>query len=451
MLLPERAWRHRLYLLYLLLRSNAYYKGYAKRIDAMTREDPHALSERHLRRLLEYAGEHSPYYSELLSNGGGFDTFPVLTKEIMRERFDDIRTFPLSPTSYRNSSGGSTGRPATFIQDAYYASWSNATQGYYFREILGVEMNTVKNVWLWGSERDSLQLKGRGWRGKAANFLTNKVFLNTFDADEGRWLEYIDAIRRNRPHYVAGYAGSLYQIARVARRNNIRMYKPAFVYSSAETLRDFMRGEIEEQFGAKVYDYYGSREVGAIAGECAQGNRHVFVMNNLVEVLDDKDRPVKDGTEGRLIITCLHNYSFPMIRYEIGDVGTMASQPCTCGSKLPYLSSLSGRITDHFVLKGGKLVHGEFATHLFYFRDWVDQFQVDQLDFGKLRIRVVKRTDVNDGDVDEINHALRLVMGPDCLVEWDFVDSIEKSPQGKFIFTRCLISEEALGRGSASV
>ena len=412
----------------------------------MTREDPRVMSEQHLRNLLDYAGGHSPYYSELLSSGGGFDSLPILTKEVMRERFDDIRTVPESPTAYRNSSGGSTGRPATFIQDAHYASWSNATQGYYFREMLGVEMNTVKNLWLWGSERDSLQLKGRGWRGKAANVLTNKVFLNTFDADERRWLEYIDVIRRYRPHYVAGYAGSLYQISRVARRNNMRLYKPEFVYSSAETLRPFMRAEIEEQFGAKAFDYYGSREVGAIAGECGHGSRHVFVMNNLVEVLDEDDRPVNPGTEGKLVVTCLHNYSFPMIRYEIGDVGTMASQPCKCGSRLPYLNSLSGRITDHFVQKSGKLVHGEFVTHLFYFRDWVEQFQVDQLEFDRLRIRVVRRGEVVKDDVSEINQNLRLVMGSDCKVDWEYVESIDKSGQGKFVFTRCLIPEEALNR-----
>ena len=189
MLLPERTWRYRLYL---LLRSTSRYRHFSKRIAAMTSKDPFGISERHLRLLLDYAREHSTYYSELFSGGEGFDSLPILTKDIMRGRFDDIRTFPESPTAYRNSSGGSTGRPATFIQDAHYASWSNATQGYYFREMLGVEMNTVKNLWLWGSERDSLQLKDRGWRGKAANFLTNKVFLNTFDADERRWLEYID-------------------------------------------------------------------------------------------------------------------------------------------------------------------------------------------------------------------------------------------------------------------
>lgn len=444
----ERAWRYRLYL---LLRSNAHYRDYNRRIEAMTREDPHAMSDWHLRKLLDYAGEKSAYYSELLPGAAGFDSLPILTKEIIRVQFENIRTFPASPTSYRNSSGGSTGRPATFIQDAHYASWSNATQGYYFREMLGVERSTVKNLWLWGSERDSLLLRGRGIRGKAAGFLNNRISLNTFDADEGRWLEYINVIRKYRPHYVAGYAGSLYQICRVARRNNIRLYKPEFVYSSAETLRPFMRAEIEQQFGAKVYDYYGSREVGAIAGECAQGNRHVFVMNNLVEVLDDNNRPVEDGTEGKLVVTCLHNYSFPMVRYEIGDVGSMASQLCKCGSKLPHLSSLSGRITDHFILKNGKLVHGEFVTHLFYFREWVDQFQVDQLEHNRLRIRVVPCAKVDQNEVREISHSIRLVMGTDCKLDWEFVESIDKTPQGKFIFTRCLLSDNALGRSSSLV
>lgn len=450
MLLADGAWRHRLYRLYLLLRSNRYYRDYDSRIEAISRGDPQCMSERYLQRLLEYASEHSTYYSEILSTSGDFCSIPVLTKEVMRERFDDIRTHPESPTAYRNSSGGSTGRPATFIQDAHYASWSNATQGYYFREMLGVDMNTVKNLWLWGSERDSLQLKDRGFRGKFANFLSNKVFLNTFDVDEARWLDYIDTIRRYRPHYIAGYAGSLYEIARVARRNNIRLYSPVFVYSSAETLRDFMRAEIEEQFATKVYDYYGSREVGAIAGECDKGNRHVFIMNNFVEVLDENNNPVENESEGRLVITCLHNYSFPMIRYEIGDVGAMGSEPCGCGSKLPYFSRLSGRITDHFVLKSGKLVHGEFVTHLFYFREWVDQFQVDQIDFDRLRLRIVTRGEVSEDDIKEIEHNVRFVMGSDCKMDWEYVNSIEKSPQGKFIFTRCLISDDTLAERSST-
>ncbi len=437
MRMSGRPWRYRLYL---LLRGRSFYRDYSQRINEMARGDPRSMSSGHLAKLLAFVKKHNSYYAGLLPHGADLDSLPVLTKEAIRRHFRDLKSNRQGASPYKNSSGGSMGRPVTLIQDANYTSWSNATQGYYFREFLGVEMNAVKNVWLWGSERDSLTLREHRIRSRVGNFLSNKVFLNTFDVDERRWLDYIEVIRKYRPYYVAGYAGSLYQIARVAHENNVRLHQPSLVYSSAELLRDFMRSEIEEQFNAKVYDYYGSREVGAIAGECANGNRHVFAMNNLVEVFDENDKPVTDSSEGRLIVTNLHNYSFPMIRYEIGDTGALGSGSCACGSILPVLKQLSGRITDHFILENGKLVHGEFITHLFYFRDWVDQFQVDQLEYDRLRVRIVCRDVVNENDVRDITQSIRFVMGASCRLEWEYVDSIEKSPEGKFLFTRSFLS-----------
>ena len=154
-------------------------------------------------------------------------------------------------------------------------------------------------------------------------------------------------------------------------------------------------------------------------------------------------RVIRWGKEGRITITNLHNYSFPMIRYDIGDCGAIHFDECPCGSSLPVLEKLTGRVTDHFLLRNGGLVHGEYFTHLFYFRDWVEQFQVDQVDYNRIRILVVVDAPVNDHDVDDINAKIRLVMGKDCALEWQFVDSIEKTPQGKYLFTRCLVEEAA--------
>ena len=399
--------------------------------------------------MLAYASDHSAYYAELL-RGREFGSIPTLTRDIMRERFGDIRTKPELPNAYENASGGSIENPAKFIQDGNFACWSDATQGYYFREFLGVDKDSVKNVWLWASQRDAENIKRLGFRERAVRFLKNNVWLGTYDASEERWLECIEVIRRYRPHYVAGYASSLYQIALVARRRNLWLPRPSFVYSAAESLHDFMRAEIEEQFDAKVYDYYGSREVGAIAGECAQGNRHIFIMNNLVEVLKGSGQTVDDGSEGNLVITCLHNYSFPMIRYEINDVGAMGSGPCSCGSRLPYLAKLSGRTTDYFVTKDGKVVHGKFVISLLHYRDWLEDFQVDQLDIDRLRIRLVTRGEVVEDDVNEINAKIRLEMGEDCRIEWEDVDSIDRFPHGKLIFTRCYIPKDMLDRSSTS-
>lgn len=441
MRLTERALRFRLYL---LLRGRLY-QHYHKRIRKMVSSNLLTMSSDNLTRLLTFVAGHNRYYARLLSQRSNLESIPVLKKETIQQNFEDMLSIPQGPGSFRNSSGGSTGRPVTLAQDENYVSWNNATQGYYFREFLGVDMNAVKNVWLWGSERDSLRMRSRRMRTWAGRLLRSQLFLNTFDTDERRWFECIERIRNYRPHFVAGYAGSLYQISRVARRHNIRLYRPEFVYSSAEMLRPFMRQEIEEQFNTKVFDYYGSREVGAIAGECAKGNRHVFVMNNIVEALDDDDHTVADGEEGRLVVTNLHNYSLPMIRYEIGDTGALSAEGCTCGSTLPVLKQLTGRVTDHFILKNGTLVHGEFITHLFYFREWVEQFQVDQVDYDRLRIRVVRRDAVDESDIRDIERSINFVMGENCKMEWEYVDSIDKSQQGKHLFTRRLLGDESIG------
>ena len=132
---------------------------------------------------------------------------------------------------------------------------------------------------LWGSERDTF--KQRNLRGKLGNWLTHTWFLNTFNLGEADWRRYVETINRFRPYFIKGYAGSLYEIARVINRQELTIHRPQFVYSSAEMLRDFMRREIEEAFRTKVYDFYGSREAGPIAGECRKGGGmflHTIIM-----------------------------------------------------------------------------------------------------------------------------------------------------------------------------
>jgi phenylacetate-CoA ligase len=217
------------------------------------------------------------------------------------------------------------------------------------------------------------------------------------------------------------------------------MYRPRFLYSSAETLRDFMRREIEAAFGAKVHDFYGSREVGPIAAECGEGRRHIFVFNNHVEIADATGRALAEGEVGRIVVTNLHNFSMPLLRYDIGDTGSLSTAACPCGSPLPHFVELKGRITDHFKRRDGTLVHGEYFTHLFYFRPWVKEFQVNQLAFDHVQVCVIHETEPALADVQEIEAKVRLVMGNDCRVTWEYVDSIPRTPQGKHLFTRSLL------------
>jgi phenylacetate-CoA ligase len=392
--------------------------------------------------ILEFCRNKNRYYRDLLHaetiTPSVLQELPPLNKEIIHRRFNDLTSEGTGLATHVNSSGGSTGLPQSFLQDTEYDNWSAATELRYFRDFHDIDPHRVRKVVLWGSERDTF--KQRNFRARLSNWLSNTVFLNTFNVTEQDWLRYIKTINDYRPHFIKGYAGSLYEIARLINRRKLAVHRPAFVYSSAEMLRDFMRREIETAFATKVYDFYGSREVGPISGECQAGRRHIFVFNNHVEIVDDAGKTMSAGEVGRILITNLHNYSMPLLRYDIGDTGSISSEPCPCGSDLPYFIELKGRTTDHFKRRDGTLIHGEYFTHLFYFRPWVKEFQVNQSAVDQVEIYVVKYSEPSSADVQDIEAKIRLVMGDDCRITWGFVDEIPRTPQGKHLFTRSRIS-----------
>ena len=414
---------------------HSIYRDFIERRRELSTTSSVVLSTRYLDQLLTHCHDRVEYYRSVSPRSLSLVDWPTLTKELIRANRDRLLGSTQAKT-YENSSGGSTGHPLTLVQDEEYRRWTARVKEYYFREFLGVEWLQVRSVWLWGSDRD---LRRRSWRSRISLFLRPRLILNTFHTSETIWLDYIDRINSYRPYFVAGYAGSLYRLAEVAKKHRRILHRPQFVHSSAELLHGYMRDLIEDQFKANVYDYYGSREVGAIAGSCRFGRLHVFSMNNILEVVDQSGRSVPRGNEGEIAVTNLHNYSMPLVRYLIGDTGVLGSSECPCGSRLPVLEKLTGRTTDHFRTRANRLVHGEYFTHLFYHRPWVNQFQVDQLDFEHIRVYVVPNSATNQEDVVLITRKIREAMGNSCRVSWEYVDSISRTSEGKHVYTRCLL------------
>jgi phenylacetate-CoA ligase len=412
-----------------------------KNLHTIASRQPAQLSQEFLSELLRYCQANNGYYraflAEKLITPAALAELPLLNKQIIRQHFSELQSRDTGLKTYLNSSGGSTGVPQTFVQDSEFLDWALASEAYYFREVHQIDPRCVRKVVLWGSERDTF--KQRNLRGRLSNWLTSTVFLNTFQVAESDLVGYVERINEYRPHYVKGYSGSLYEISRVINKRKLSVHQPRFLYSSAETLRDFMRAEIEEAFGAKVYDFYGSREVGPIAGECRQGRKHIFTFNNHVEVVDERGKPLPEGRIGRILISNLHNRAMPLLRYDIGDTGSLGTERCPCGVDLPQFAELKGRITDHFKKPDGGLVHGEYFTHLFYFRPWVSEFQVNQLARDLVQICIVKAAEPPPTDLLDIEQKIRLVMGENCRIAWEYVAQIPRTPQGKHLFTRSLV------------
>ena len=425
----------------------ADFKGQYQEIkDIHTKVELAKFQKKYLAKLLLHSYKNVSYYHSILRDIGvvnddkvdlsKFEKIPILTKEIIRENRLGIVSNDLTERKwYRNSSGGSTGEPISFIQDIVYEKWGNAAFYYWYKDILGIDEPSVKKTILWGSGRDLFE-GGLGWDAKVVNWLNNTIFLNSFRMTESDMERYISVINSYKPNIIRGYSGSLYDLCRYAERKGIKIHNPNLVVGTAEMLSNEMRARIEKGFGVKVYNFYGSRETNNIAGECGKGLLHIFSFHNYLEVLDQNNQPVKEGDVGRVVITNLHNYSMPFIRYEIGDMAMLGAKECECGNPLPILKEISGRITDHFVRVDGAIISGSALTLTFNLKEWVRNFQIIQEDYEIIRILVVLKGTVSVADKSEIEDKMRFLLGEDCKIIWEFVDEIPNSPQGKHLYIR---------------
>lgn len=408
-------------------------------------------SEQNLKRLLLHAFHNVPYYARVFKDTGitdgraidmsKFGKIPILTKDIIRGNFDELISRDHNSRGwYFNKTGGSTGEPLKFIQDAQFKEYAERRERYYFKEMLKIDPDRTRKIILWGSEKDILRQRNT-LKQRMSNWIKKTVFLNSFRMSEDDMERYVGRINAYKPAYMRGYASSLFQLSRYINEKGRKVYSPQIIVSAAETLRDDMRRSIEMAFRAKVYDFYGSRDVGGIAGECAEGLKHIFSFWNHVEILND-GKPAGEGESGSVIVTNLFNYSMPFIRYDIGDKAVVGPAKCLCGNKLPTLKKVTGRVTDDFIKEDGTVVPAEFFIHFIgvVCNDGaIKKFQVIQESYKKIRISVVLK---NTGDklfTRDIEEKIRLAMGGDCEILWDVVGDIGKTSQGKYIYTRSLV------------
>ena len=439
--------KNRIFGVLLRLKGSSPDRDYVRVQAALAQQGLLELCSSYLQQLLGHAYQNVPFYTRALSSIcrndrvdlDRLDRISLLTKDDIRRSQKELASKDICARKWHyNTSGGSTGEPVRFIQDKMFDRWTNVTTKYYYHNMIGIDELAVKKVLLWGSERD-IYTHTLDLRATIVNWLTNTTPLNSFRMTQRDMEEYVRIINTHRPDLIRGYADSLYQISEFVSARGLNIHSPRVMVSAAEKLDKKRRETIERVFGTRVYDFYGSREVDGIAGECGRGMMHIFMFNNYIEVLPERVAPLKNSDIGRVIVTGLHNYSMPLIRYDVGDTAILGPANCGCGDPLPTLAAVTGRVSDHFLTRDGTLIHGEYFTHLFYFRDWVRSFQVIQEDLTRVRV-LAAVGEANQHEMNDISDKIRLVMGQECSVIWEIVEEIPNSPSGKHIYTKSLIS-----------
>ncbi len=398
-----------------------------------------------LQRQVTLAARHVPYYEDLfrrlrldpakIRGPGDLRRLPVLTKQDVRDNLDRLITRRLSPEELEARRGvthtsGSSGTPLTIYIDREQQHLRMAHCAFYLGLMGCSRRQRFIKVWSrpfieGGLEQIALHQP-----------YLRMLSLSSVPRDSGRVDAYLDWIRAFRPGYVAGPPSFLYGLALAARDRGRRDARFPVFMACFENLYGFQRQVIEQQFGCKAFRYYSSEEDLFYAVECRRhSGLHVDIRKGVLDVVDPAGEPRPPGERGRLVATGLHNELMPLLRYDMGDLGTMASEPCGCGLGLPSLSSLDGRAGEALELRG-KLLYPATLAVVLERRDGVRECQFVRLGHSRLGVRLVAGESYQPGVAAALAHDLEGLVDPGLVVEVELVERIPRGPGGKFHLVR---------------
>jgi phenylacetate-coenzyme A ligase PaaK-like adenylate-forming protein len=353
-----------------------------------------------LTRLLRYAGDNVPYYRELfrtqrfdprgVTSMADLAELPLLTRDIVRERYADLVDPAHRGKNFKKGTSGSTGKPLKF------------------------EYSKESECW-----RQAIKLRGYGWAGfrpgrktffywaavasgppslkiRIDRRLRRETFFDSMKQDEAARRAALDILRRTRPEVIVCYTQSCAQFARWIVDHGLRDWDDIPVICGAEAVLPGDRAILSKAFGPNIFETYGSRETMLMAAECEQHAGMHLSQENLVLEIVAGGKAAGPGQTGDVVVTDLHNYGMPMIRYVNGDVALSPSKErCACGRGLARLERVDGRRAATLLDKEGNGVPG-IVFHVLFSdarRELVRQFQAVQSSNGQVVLKIVRGRD----------------------------------------------------------
>lgn len=232
-----------------------------------------------------------------------------------------------------------------------------------------------------------------------------------------------------QPEVVGGYSGSVASLAAALPKKDRERLHVKGVYCVAETMTSAMRKTIRDAFGVTPLTLYASHEFNLIAAECPQtGWMHVMHGCVIVEVLRD-GVPVAEGEQGEAVITALHSYAMPFVRYRLADLVIRGPAQCPCGAPYPVIGEVQGRVMDPFPLPDGGALHPYSLVRPVLAFPEVLHYQIVQEQLDRIRVRLV------GPDLEQacmIEDRLQEICGPSVRLAVEVADAIRPEANGKY-------------------
>lgn len=241
-----------------------------------------------------------------------------------------------------------------------------------------------------------------------------------------------DLLLQHKPNYLLAYPGIVSRLAHYFRKNKLTLPSLKQVMTFGEPTAKHVRTDCDQAWGVKVTDAYSTEEVGYIALQCPDTeNYHIQSESMLVEVINEEGTPCKPGEIGRVILTTLHNFAMPLIRYELGDYAEVGT-PCSCGRGLPTLKRILGRRRNRITLPGGEQRWPKPGNLQWQDFKINEPIQVIQKTTEQLLINIVADKPLLKSKEKKLTKAIHKAFGHHFECSFAYQDEIPCKANGKF-------------------
>ncbi len=267
-------------------------------------------------------------------------------------------------------------------------------------------------------------------RVESAAFVTGPASVLDIATDIDRQLDWLCA---EAPAYLLTHPSNLRSLLLRARERAIRVPSLRELSTFGEMLPPDLRALARELWQLPLSDVYSSEEFGNIALQCPEHPEtyHVQAENLLVEIVDEGGAPCAAGEIGRVLVSTLHNFTMPLLRYEIGDYA-QAGAACACGRGLPVLQRIAGRRRNMLRLPGGRSHWPSFPYEdlkpIADFR----QIQIVQHRLDEIEVRLAGTTPMPRETEQRFSAELCELLRGKFSVRYTYAESLTPAGGGKF-------------------
>jgi phenylacetate-CoA ligase len=405
-----------------------------RKIFSIPEEEYDTYIEQKKTEIVNFHLQNNPFYKELAGTASlkNWSDLPILNKKNLQKTLVERLSIGYTPKNvYVNKTSGSSGDPFIFAKDKYCHALTWVSNIYRFGWY-GIDFNSSYQARFYGIPLDFIGNK----KERIKDFLSHRYRFSVFNLSDEVLEDFLKDFKTKKFDYINGYTSSIVLFAKFLQKKNIILkticptLKVCMVTS--EMLFEEDKLLLEKQLGIPIVNEYGASELDLIAFQNPEGQWQVNSETLFVEVLDENNQVVPNGTSGRIVITSLFNKAHPFIRYDIGDIGVLDEKSTL---KKPILKKLIGRTNDVAILPSGKKSPG--LTFYYVTKSIIEdngnikEFLIIQTKIDVFEIEYVSDTELTLAQINKIEEAITLYLEPNLKFNFTRKNILERTNRGK--------------------